>query len=188
MQVWTCPDKASVSEVFMYAITAANVQVPCPSLQQYVVLVLLLCAFSLGCFLHTLQLLASKLTLDRSLRVPKDGRVGIQLQSISAAHFFHLQKFLRKFETEIVDGSKTEPWCKLVGSLTSQGVQKVVYDVIQHKSDHAAKRFEWDNNVQWSHFRTPRLYDQVTQTILAPHCESSDCEFDGFESRTLHSK
>ncbi|CAL1153650.1 unnamed protein product [Cladocopium goreaui] len=70
-KVWTCTDKASVSEVFMYAITAANVQ---------------------------------------------DGRVGIQLQSISAAHFFHLQKFLRKFETEIVDGSKTVERVRLVKS------------------------------------------------------------------------
>ena len=45
MQVWTCPDKASVSEVFMYAITAANVQVPCPSSQQW-------CPCSSLCFLR----------------------------------------------------------------------------------------------------------------------------------------
>lgn len=138
----------------------------------------LLCAFSgwplMNCIfaklvslkysLYTLQLLASKLALDRSLSVPKDGRVGIQLQSISAAHFFHLQKFLRKFETEIVDGSKTEPWSKLV----------VQCDTTQ-QLNHASQRLEWD--------------DKVTQTILAPHWESSDrCEFDWFESKTLHSK
>ena len=109
---------------------------------------------SLKYSLHTLQLLASKLALDRSLSVPKDGRVGIQLQSISAAHFFHLQKFLRKFETEIVDGSKTEPWSKLV-----------VQGYTTQQLNHASHRLEWD--------------DKVTQTILAPHWESSDrCEFD----------
>ncbi len=46
----------------------------------------------------------------------KEGRVGLQLQSISAAHLFHLQKFFSKFETTIVDGSKTVPVAAVVDS------------------------------------------------------------------------
>jgi len=70
-KVWTCPDSANVREVFMYAITDANLQ---------------------------------------------EGRVGVQLQSISAAHLFHLQKFFSKFETTILDGSKTVERVRLVKS------------------------------------------------------------------------
>lgn len=35
--------------------------------------------------------------------------MGLPLQSISAQHFFHLQKFFQKFETELLDASKTVP-------------------------------------------------------------------------------
>eukprot|EP00438_Fugacium_kawagutii_P023527 Skav207260 [mRNA] locus=scaffold2560:185460:190109:- [translate_table: standard] len=49
-------------------------------------------------------------------RLREDGRVGIQLQSISTSHFFQLQKFFHKFQTEIVDGSKTVERIRLVKS------------------------------------------------------------------------
>ena len=58
----------------------------------------------------------------------KEGRVGVQLQSISAAHLFHLQKFFSKFETTIVDGSKTVPVAAVIDGtwlLFSAQVQNV---------------------------------------------------------------
>ncbi|CAK9037362.1 unnamed protein product [Durusdinium trenchii] len=74
-KVFTCPDKASILEVFYYATTAASVP---------------------------------------------EGRVGLPLQSISAQHFFHLQKFFQKFETELLDASKTVERVRLVKSTFEQ--------------------------------------------------------------------
>ena len=65
-------------------------------------------------YVYDIQIIQRRMHLHTHIQthfrfLSKEGRVGVQLQSISAAHLFHLQKFFSKFETTILDGSKTVP-------------------------------------------------------------------------------